>query len=674
MNDAGLSNSPSARRLDATDEQLSAELTQWTGEAPALHPVGELLDRHWEAAFAYARLCTDGERAAGMLTTAAFTRLFGATQHQDGPTAAWRPHLLATVRRLAAEWDADGRRDLLHPALRVQDDEGTPVAARLLPPANRRMIARAFQRLPQSARCLLWHTEAEAEPLAIPAGLLGLDEEGAHVELRRSRERLREEVLQVHREQATDDECHRYHRLLDVTCRRRGIDVDPDLRGHTEQCRHCAHTADQLLQFEGLLGVALAEGILGWAAGAYLEGRATADGRERTAAPERDRRPAAVGEAFDGEPAAPRTPADAPAQTVASAARNRAEAPRPPAGTGSGAEIALRPASRRSDRKAARRAARRRNLTAAVLTVSGMVVLPLVVWAALGSDGGTGTTAGEGAKTPSAGTDTATDSPSWIADEETQGTLRGRLHNVASGLCIGVAGGKAAKGAEIELATCSSDAGQQWTYETDGLLRSAADPNLCLDSHLGYSVRLGECADSSAATAKNVRYDFTLQGTLVPRSDQNLALAPAATDGSGALVLKTRANGTSQRWVIDTSQPDPQMEFVNWGADDTGSADPTPTPTPKSATPKSDPAPSATPTTPRTTSSSGTSSSSSTSCSYFSWYYCTWGGKDGGSGYGYGGSGYGYGGSGYGSSGSGYGGYGSGYGSGNGSYSGGGGH
>ncbi|MFJ8106149.1 ricin-type beta-trefoil lectin domain protein [Streptomyces sp. NPDC096132] len=664
MNDAGLSNSPSARRLDATDEQLSAELTQWTGEAPALHPVGELLDRHWEAAFAYARLCTDGERAAGMLTTAAFTRLFGATQHQDGPTAAWRPHLLATVRRIAAEWDSDGRRDLLHPDLRVQDADGAPVAARLLPPPNRRMLARAFQRLPQSARCLLWHTEAEAEPLAIPAGLLGLDEEGARVELRRSRERLREEVLQVHREQATDDECHRYHRLMDVTCRRGGLDVDADLRAHTERCRHCAYTADQLLQFEGLLGVALAEGILGWAAGAYLEGRATADGRERTPAPDRRRTPDAAGEAFadesfgaPGASGASGGPGAAPA--ASGPALPETSSPTPTA-TGTGSLVPVRrdtrPASRRSDRKAARRA-RRRNLTAAVLTVSGMVVLPLVVWAALGSDGGAGSTVDESAKIPSAGTDTATDSPSWIADEATQGTLRGRLHNVASGLCIGVADDKAVKGAETELATCSSDAGQQWTYETDGLLRSTANPDLCLDSHLGYSVRLGLCTGSSAAAAKNIRYDFTLQGTLVPRSDQNLALAPAATDGSGALVLKNRANGTTQRWVIDTSQPDPQMEFVNWGADSTPSGTPAPTPTTKSAkTETPDPAPSATSSTsPKPQSSSSSGTSGRTSCSYYSWYYCTWDGdsdSSNGSGWGYGGSGYGGGGNGgYGSDG-----------------------
>ncbi|MFI7498353.1 ricin-type beta-trefoil lectin domain protein [Streptomyces sp. NPDC049687] len=666
MNDAGLSNSPSARRLDATDEQLSSELTQWAGASPALYPVGELLDRHWEAAFAYARLCTDGERAAGMLTTAAFTRLFGATQQQNGPTAAWRPHLLATVRRLAAEWDSDGRRDLLHPDLRAVDGDGDRVAVLLLPPPNRRMLARAFQRLPQSARCLLWHTEAEAEPLAVPAGLLGLDEEGARVELRRSRERLREEVLQVHRELATDDDCHRYHRLLDVTCRRGGVDVDPDLRAHTAQCRHCAYTADQLLQFEGLLGVALAEGILGWAAGAYLEGRATADGRARAEAPRERRSPAMSGEAFDdvrGESPGPGTAhapgtADPLGRAPEGSAAGEAAVPgdagrrgaRNAAGTGPGTDS--RPASRRSDRKAARRA-RRRNLTAAVLTVSGMVVLPLVVWAALGSDGGTGPTAGgEASQTPSAGTDTATDKPSWIAEEETQGTLHGRLHNVASGLCMGLVDGKAVQGAEIELATCSSDADQQWTYETDGLLRSAADPDLCLDSRLGYSVRLGLCTGASDAAVKNIRYDFTLQGTLVPRSNQNLALAPAATDGSGALVLKTRADGTAQRWVIDTSQPDPQMEFVNWGADSTSSDAPAPAPGTKSAkTQAPDPAPSPTPSAaPEPKSSAG--SSNSTSCSYYSWYYCTWNGQSGSSG-GYGGSGYG--GSGYG----GFGGYGS---------------
>ncbi|MFI5874747.1 ricin-type beta-trefoil lectin domain protein [Streptomyces sp. NPDC051445] len=669
VNDAGLSNSPSARRFDATDEQLSTELKKWTGASPALHPVGELLDRHWAAAFAYARLCTDGERAAGMLTTAAFTRLFGESLRQNGPTAAWRPHLLVTVRRIAGEWDADGRRDLLHPALRSEGQE-RDAAARLLPPLNRRILSRAFQRLPQSARCLLWHTEVEAEPLAVPAGLLGLEEEGARAELPRARERLREETLQVHRELATDDDCHRYDRLLDVTCRRGGADLDPDLRAHLEQCRHCFHTADQLRQFEGLLGAALAEGVLGWAAGAYVELRMAGDGEPVEAPAEQPR--SYSGEAFtDATPApaapGPTTPGTGPAAGALSRAGLRAGAL---SRLGSRGQAAFRtgsapgsvpggdprPGSSRSAQKAARRA-RRRNLAAAVLTVSGLIVLPLAVWVAVDSGDGTATTAGDGtAGTEAPGTDTATADPSWVgAEDGAQGILRGRLHNVASGLCIGIVGTKPVSGAETELATCSSAVGQQWSYEPDGLVRSAADTDLCLDSHLGFSVRLAPCAGASQPDPRNVRYDFTLQGTLVPRSGQNLALAPAATDGSGALVLKNRVDSAAQRWVIDTSQPDPQMEFVNWGVDSTPSGTPAPAATPKAAKP---PAPAPTRSSAPSTGPTSSPGSNPTSCSPSS--SCSWGtqpGSSGGPGYG---PGYGYGGYGNG----GYGGYGSGFGGG----------
>ncbi|MFD5269553.1 ricin-type beta-trefoil lectin domain protein [Streptomyces sp. NPDC058335] len=655
MKDAGLSNSPSARRFEVTDEQLSAELKNWTGTSPALHPVGELLDRHWEAAFAYARLCTDGERAAGMLTTAAFTRLFGETLRQNGPTSAWRPHLLLTVRRIAAEWDSDGRRDLLHPDLRAAEDDGERPAARLLPPVHRRLLSRAFQRLSQSARCLLWHTEIEAEPLAVPAGLLGLDEEGAHVELCRARDRLREECLQVHRELAADEDCHRYHRLLDVTCRRGGIDVDPDLRTHLGHCRHCAHTADQLNQFGAGLGIALAEGVLGWGAAAYLRARTEPSAEASVAAPP-VRRLASVGEAFTDETAvAARLGAPGTGEPAAEPAPGTEPGTEPHDGSRSAARSGQdsRPGSRRSANKAARRV-RRRNLAAAVLTVSGLVVLPLVLWSAI--SGGDTASSGEDTAAPAPDTDASTSDPSWVgAGEETQGTLRGRLHNVASGLCIGIAGAKAVKDAETELATCSSDAGQQWSYEADGLLRNTENPDLCLDSHLGYSVRLAACSGASQPGARNVRYDFTLQGTLVPRSNQNLALAPAATDGSGALVLKNRTDSGAQRWVIDTSQPDPQMQVVNWGADSNLAETRTSTPPPapeasKSPAPSSAPEPSPTPT---TAAPSPAPTPGNSTCGYPYAYSCSGSGTPG-YGYGYGGYGYGgYGGYGYGGPGSG---------------------
>ncbi|QNP74485.1 ricin-type beta-trefoil lectin domain protein [Streptomyces roseirectus] len=581
---------------------LSAELKSWGAAEPALQPVGELLDRHWEAAFRYARLCTDTERAAGMLTTAAFTRLFGESSRHDGPTSAWRPHLLVTVRRIAAEWTTDSRRDLLHPGLRV--DDADLLAARLLPPPNRRLLSRSFQRLPQTSRCLLWHVEVEAEPLSEPAALLGLDAEAARLELLRSRDRLREELLQSHRELAADEECHRYDRLLEATSRR-GDAMDADLRGHLDRCRHCAHTADQLTCFTATerdtLGTALAEGTLGWAAHAYRDAR--------TRAP---------------EPAHPR------------------EQPEPP-----GTELVpvVPGSSVRAARKAARRA-RRRNLAVAVLTVSGLTVLPLAWWAASGSDGGTTQAAGS-AETPRPGTDTGAGGPSWAGTGATaQGTLRGRLHNVFSGQCVAVDGGKAVPGADAVLATCSSVASQQWSYDTGGLLRNGLAPELCLDSHLGYAVELTPCADAKTDEA-NVRYDFTLQGTLVPRWDQDLALAPAATDGSGALVAKSRADSAAQRWVIDTSKPDLQMQIVNWDTARTPSETPaapkkaappapkpTPTPTPpRKAAPKPSPTPTPMPSMP-------------TGCSPYNPYAC--GGSGGGYPGGYPGGWGGYGGYGYG--------------------------
>ncbi|MGA5647823.1 ricin-type beta-trefoil lectin domain protein [Streptomyces seoulensis] len=555
MKGEGPSNSQdSAGPFGISDGELSAELQKWTGSASALHPVGELLDRHWAAAFTYARLCTDGPRAAGMLTTAAFTRLFGESLRQAGPSAAWRPQLLVTVRRIAAEWDTDGRQELLHPALRPDPASGERAAARLLPAPGRRLLARAFQRLPQPSRAVLWHAEVEGEPLSVPAALLGLDEESTAVELGRARDRLREECLQTHRELAPDAECGRYLRMLDVTFRRGGgLAMDPDLRGHLDGCGHCARTADQLARFHDGLPLALAEAVLGWGAAAYLAARA-----DDSAAPPVPVPPLPAG----GEEFVP---------------------PVTPGGTD-------RPASR-SAHRAARRV-RRRNVSLAVATVTALVALPLVLWSVLGSDDGR--TAAHG-PTPSPAPDTSRPAPqpSWAGTDTNRPTARGRLHNVASGRCVGIVGKRAVQGAETEVVTCSSDPGQRWRYEADGRLRSDAAPALCLDSRLGYSVRLAPCS-ATGTDGRFIRYDFTLQGTLVPRWNQNLALTPAATDGSGALVLKNRAETAVQRWVVDTARNDPQMEVVNW---DKGSPTPSPHRTPAKPSPAAhSPSPTASPT------------------------------------------------------------------------------
>lgn len=619
MNDAALSNSPaSARLFEIPDQRLSADLKKSLGNTPANYPVGELLDRHWEAVFSYARLCTDGVRPAGMLTTATFTRLFGESLRQTGPTAAWRPQLLATVRRIAAEWLMDQRAAQLHPGMRSGPDNDERAAVRLLPPANRRLLARAFQRLPEPARCLLWHTEVEAEPLRVPAALLGLVDDDAAVELRRARERLREGCLEIHRELAPSEECGHYSRMLDVSLRRGGADLDPDLRHHMDRCEHCGYAADQLNQFNGELALPLAEAVLGWGAGAYLE---TRQGRATEIVEVTQTLEAAAAAAAAAPTEYLHLPADAP--------RPPSLPPRPVPRSHTHAD------SRTSTHKAHRRAPRRRNVTLAVLTVSGLILAPLVLWAGLGS-GAEDSAADGGSGAPSSGPDKAPGgNSSWVGSgEESNGTVGGRLRNSGNGLCIGVVGGKPVKGAETELTSCTSKSVQQWTYEEDGLLRNVADPDLCLDSHLGYSVQLAPCTGDSQPGTKNVRYDFTLQGALVPRWNQDLALAPASTEEEAAVVLKVRGNESAQRWTLDTTSPSLQLEAVNWGATTESRApvpDPVPTPS-RTTTPSATPKPSATASPPESTPSP--SASAATGFCYYPYYYCPGDGQYDGGGYG----------------------------------------
>ncbi|MFE1288913.1 ricin-type beta-trefoil lectin domain protein [Streptomyces sp. NPDC058751] len=617
MNDGTLSRSSDPDRVsEVSDERLADELKR-QGVTSANYPVGELLDRHWEAVFSYARLCTTGVRPAGMLTTASFTRLFGDSMHQGGPGAAWRPQLLVTVRRMAAEWLMDQRRELLAPDLLAEADRGNRAAAVLLPPEDRRLISRAFRRLPEPARCLLWHGEVEAERPEVPAALLGIFPEDAVTELERARERLRQGCLEIHHELAPGQECRRYHRMLDVSFRRGGDDLDPDLRNHMDECVHCRHAGEQLSRFNGELAVPLAEAVLGWGAHAYVASRqaraAAADETDRE--PETGRTgeataradaapgtgPAAAGAhiveflpgadgvrppglpphtppdarritgtpATDHEATAPRqdlpSGQDAPAPGGDDRPSRRRGAPRSGGGTrapGPAGDAGTRASRRAAGRKGSRRAPGRRNVAVAVLTLSALIAVPLVLWAA-DADTGERHGAADGgrlADAPGRGTD-----PSWArTGEKKNGAVRGRLRNTATGGCVGFSGTAPASGAEARLVPCSSESATEWSYGTDGLLRGTARPGLCLDSHLGYSVQLAPCTDESEPGAKNVRYDFTLQGMLVPRWNQELALVPASAEGESALVLKPREEEPIQYWALDTSSPSLQLEVVNW--------------------------------------------------------------------------------------------------------------
>jgi hypothetical protein len=460
--------------------------------------------RHWQSAHDYAVIClASSEPVAAMVTAAAFRRALDRIA-LGGPSAALRPRLLTTVRDTVREWAADDRTSGVLPPLQKPAGGRGMRTAKSLTPENRALAERSFHSLPPAARCLLWHTEVEAEPISVPAGLLGMDTDTASAVLEQAREKFREGCVRAHQELAPSKDCRFYNRLLDVPIRRGGA-LLPDVREHLAECRHCRFAAEQLGHFESGLGTLLAEAVLGWGARRYLDsrpGRTAPGSRRARGATRRGRhRPLA------------RTPAPG---------RWTPPLPRSP-----------------------------RTLLSGVGAVSAVVLTTVLianVWSyGGGADPAASTSAtGGGATAPGAASPVPPDTAGLPTAPQ-----QARLRNAAADLCLDVRG-RAQAGAGVKPAACSSAWTQLWTYEEDGLLRSAADPGLCLDSRADAGVVvLGPCAERGDRRADDVRYDFTVQGELLPRWEKQLALAVTTPDANADIVVKVRDGSDAQRWRTD---------------------------------------------------------------------------------------------------------------------------
>ncbi|WP_241741071.1 RICIN domain-containing protein [Streptomyces sp. L2] len=492
-----------------SDRDLVAQLT---GPADSRHhAVALLLARHWRATCDYAAVClaTTGP-AAQLAATTAFHHVLGRL---TGGTVrgALRPHLLVAVRETVRTWAADDVICAVVPELRK------PTGGRGLraaPPGTaerRHLAARAFRALPDASQCLLWHTEVEAEPINIPAGLLGVETAAAESALERAREQFRTVCVRAHRELAPTKECRFYNRLLDVSLRR-GSPLLADVGEHLTACRHCRHAADQLGLFEGALDILLAEAVLGWGARRYLAARPGRGAPEAWTA------------------TASRTPYGEPAgrhRTAALGGRRTAVA----VGVGL-ASLAL---------------------LATVLVVRSWsddngVPGPHATWgapaghaprpgASTGASTGTRTGPGTGGIRPS-----GADSSAASAGEPVP-LARGTLRNLDSGLCLDLPGDGSRPGAEVREAACSTAGSQQWTYQDDGLLRSALDPLLCLAADpVARRVTVAGCV----VHAGEVVYDVTVRGEILLRGHKGLSLAVTP----GHVVVARRNGSREQRWAL----------------------------------------------------------------------------------------------------------------------------
>ena len=499
-----------------SDETLAVRL-RGRPEGEAAHSVALLMARHWQPVQDYAGVCLAATGSVpAMATAAAFHQVFDRLTYGEHGVAL-RPRLLLTVRDTIREWSAEERISGVLPDLEKASGGRAMRSAKSMTPENRKLAERSFQTLQPFAQCLLWHTEVEAETITVPAALLGMDTDTASAALQEAREKFREGCVRAHRELAPTKDCRFYNRLLDVPIRRGGT-LLPDVQQHLAQCRYCRFAAEQLSYFEGGLGVLLAEAVLGWGARPYLASRparARPDTRTRTVG----RHGGHGGGGTGRHRLLSRLPA--PGRRIVDAARS------------------------------ARSSQSSRSFFVGAGLIGAGVVASVVAVSLWPDHGGTAdpvvSTSGSGHVSASA--------PGTAKLPAVPG--RTRLRNAAADLCLDIRGTVKA-GADTVLTACSSAETQEWSYGTDGLLRSAADSGLCLDSHADAGVVvLGTCADAKAKRGNDVRYDLTVQGELLPRWDSGLALTSTTKDPGADIVLKVRDGSASQRWMTDSVSASP---------------------------------------------------------------------------------------------------------------------
>ncbi|MFF9030852.1 RICIN domain-containing protein [Streptomyces iakyrus] len=492
-----------------SDESLAAPLRGSPEGEVAAHSVALLMARHYQPVHDYAVIClASSAQVAAMVTTTAFHRTLNRLAFGESAVAL-RPALLVTVRDTIREWSGDDRISAVLPALQKPAGGRGLRAATSMTPENRILAERAFQALPAASRCLLWHVEVEADPLSVPAGLLGMDTDIASASLEQARDKFREGCVHAHRELAPTQDCRFYNRLLDVPIRRGGA-LLPDVQQHLDECRYCRGAAEQLSHFEGPLGPLIAEAVLGWGARRYLDSR--------------------PGRASHGS------------RGARSGRRGGGRR-----GGGRHGLLSRLPVPARRVPEALRSS---RALLSGVGAVSAGVLATVLIISVSSYDGGEADPAGSNSAAGGKGPTSATP-PDTAGLPSAPGVTR--LRNAGADLCLDIRG-LPKEGSGAKLAECSTVWTQQWTYEDDGLLRSVADPGLCLDSHKDAGVVvLGTCADEDAERGGDVRYDLTVQGELLPRWDERLALAPADDDPDADIVVKVRdRTSEAQRW-----QPEP---------------------------------------------------------------------------------------------------------------------
>ncbi|WP_434447266.1 sigma-70 family RNA polymerase sigma factor [Lentzea sp. E54] len=248
------------------DELGDTELVQAVRERGDTLAYGRLWERHRDAAVRLAVVLMRNRHDAQDVVSEAAERVLKILLAGGGPTGAFRPYLLMSVRNICMNRFERAKRE-------SSEDDLEPFMAAVFPTDaavgefERGAVTRAFRSLPERWQTVLWHTVVEDEPLARVAEALGIKANAVAALAFRAREGLRRAYLAEHIKDGVAGDCAAIRPKL--VARVRGASGKSEAAAvdqHVANCADCAQLADEVREVNGQMRAVLVPALLGGAA------------------------------------------------------------------------------------------------------------------------------------------------------------------------------------------------------------------------------------------------------------------------------------------------------------------------------------------------------------------------------------------------------------------------
>lgn len=227
--------------------------------------------RHYAAVQAYASQCVRGPLHAQEVTSEVFAHLIqqilsGESFIERRHPGCLRSQLLGKVRTAAINrWHRE--RDTLSP-----DFQAWVAAGSRWPWGEDGQLALAYERLPATTQCLLWHSVVERDDPAFTARITGLDHHAVPAACDQAMTALRQARADLYLERLGRPDCRDVIKRL---TQRPETHPAEGIRDHLRACPACVSVYKDLSQLDERLEAQLPVRLLGWWTGQpYLRAKA----------------------------------------------------------------------------------------------------------------------------------------------------------------------------------------------------------------------------------------------------------------------------------------------------------------------------------------------------------------------------------------------------------------